>query len=146
MVIAVPWRTPVGDTAPGSEERLGGEKTDDEPRSDITANIQEVPTAGATAPPHARPEPGGGWGPQVSPRYSENFDTRSWVWNTSGGELYIALEGVRSATARGPGSCRGEAMAPAADAPPRPEGVGVQVVSGMERRVEDGPQAGPGQV
>ena len=74
---------------------------------------------GATAPPHARAEPGGGWGPPVSPRYSENFDTRSWAWNTSGGELYVALEGVAPQPPEGRDHAEEKPMAPAAGAPPR---------------------------
>ena len=48
----------VGGAARG-EGGGGGEKTDDEPRSDITANLQEVPTAGRHRP---AARPAGSWG------------------------------------------------------------------------------------
>ena len=151
MVIVVPWRTPVGDTGPGSEERPmgggGGEKTDDEPRLDITDNLQEVPTAGRHRPT-SRPAGawGGGWGPRVPPHYSENFDTRSWAWNTFGGELCVAPERVALQLPKGLDPGRGEAHGTRSGCAPDAEGVGVQVARGMESRMEDVPQAVPGQI
>ena len=100
-------------------ERVKTSFGNDEPRSGITANLQEVPIAGRHRPA-ARPAGAwGGWGPRVSPRYSENFDTRSWAWNTSGGELYVALEGVAPQPPEGRDHAEEKPMAPAADAPPR---------------------------
>ena len=74
---------------------------------------------------------------------------RSWAWNTCGGELYVAPEGVALPLPKGLDHGRGEAHGTHGThggCAPDAEGVGVQVARGRECLAEDVPQAGPGQV
>ena len=88
----------------------------------------------ATAPSHARPEPGGRAAPSASALLRKLHHAELGLEHIFGWELYVAPEGVALPPPEGLDHGRGEAHGTRSGRAPDAEGVGVQVARGNAAR------------